>query len=135
MVSDRLKKITPVFELESGLTNASPAMSDLVRVHCEIPLLWKSKLERLAAERKIAPTDLMREAIACHLGEAIGPHTARLDTLEAEVAALWGAVQSLTRPIPTPPQMLTPFPSHPALTEDGEDEPDEVLYDFLEGEH
>ncbi len=110
-------------------------MSDLVRVHCEIPLLWKSKLERLAAERKIAPTDLMREAIACYLGEAIGPHTARLDALEGELIALRRAVQSLTHPIATPPPVLTPFPSHPTLTEDDGDEPDEILYDFLEGEH
>ncbi len=109
-------------------------MSDLIKVHCEIPLLWKSKLERLAAERKIAPTDLMREAIATYLGEAIGPHTARLNALEAEVVALRGAVQSLTRPIAMAPQPPTPFSLHSALTDD-EDEPDEVLYDFLEGEH
>jgi hypothetical protein len=116
-------------------------MSDVVKVHCELPLAWKLKLERLAAERKKAPAEVMTEAIAYYLGETVNTNVPRLDHLDSEVTTLRQSLQELTQRLnyvqaialsrtsgqPTPP----PPPSDHEYW-DVDDEPDEILQDFLD---
>lgn len=117
------------------------AMSDVIRVHCELPLAWKMKLERLAAERKQAPADVMTEAIAYYLGETVNTNAQRLDSLDSEVTSLRQSLHELTQrldyvqaiALKRSPALATP-PPPPSDHEywDIDDEPDEILYDFLD---
>lgn len=132
-------------------------MIEYSRISCQVPSAWKAKLERLATERHRAPEQIFYEAIAQYLGETAVTEAAERDpmvmfsaeiaVLRQEVSSLRAMIQSATQPFlaqadqsnssadisAAPAMRSTPSSS---LTDDDwdedEDEPDEILYDFLE---
>lgn len=122
-------------------------MTEKVTVNCQIPQNWKSKIERLAAERKKEVSQIIYEALAQYLGEDVEASNTRLLTLQAEVIVLQKQLAELNTTVKKMQQQLlvTTSPlsiSHPyaqnfkqfSPPEDEdliEDEPDEILYDFL----
>ena len=122
-------------------------MTETVTVNCQIPQTWKAKIQRLAAERKKELTDIIYEALAQYLGEDVEATNTRLLTLQAEVLMLQKQVAELSTTVkkvqqqllvPTSPLSISnPYTHKPkeiTLSEADdliEDEPDEILYDFL----
>ena len=122
-------------------------MTETVTVNCQIPQTWKAKIQRLAAERKKELTDIIYEALAQYLGEDVEATNTRLLTLQAEVLMLQKQVAELSTTVkkvqqqllvPTSPLSIShPYthkPNEITLSEADdliEDEPDEILYDFL----
>ncbi len=119
-------------------------MVDHLQVSYAIPPEWQAKLERLAAARNLTSAEVLYEAIAHYLGE----DTSRLQTLEDKILVLQEAVADLNAtvtqlkrqviaPVLPPnigssPSLRASTPTQPLSYEDVEDEPDEILYDFLE---
>lgn len=118
----------------------------------QIPSGWQAKIERLAAERNMSPEAIIDEAIALYLGESPENSNSRLNLLEAEVTTLRNTLTTLMATVkglqqrslsklPTP-NFLRTDSTPPSSTsqesqlfdEESGDEPDEILYDFLEPE-
>ncbi|MFB2835950.1 hypothetical protein [Floridanema evergladense] len=111
-------------------------MEEKVKVSCKIPQEWEAKIELLAKERKTQPSKIIYEALAQYLGENANTDDSRLNALEVEVTMLKRQIAELTILVRNrQPNSLTKLPEVPANVEDDhdfiEDEPDEILYDFL----
>lgn len=125
-------------------------MSDEVMVNYQIPQDWQAKIKRLAAERKKEPRQIIDEALAQYLGEAINTSDIRLNALETEVSMLRGQLSQLEITVRNLQQQLLAAVStidrsdtvvrrsqvfqEVQMDDDddfGDDEPDEILYDFL----
>ncbi|MBP0018383.1 MAG: hypothetical protein J7647_12645 [Cyanobacteria bacterium SBLK] len=123
-----------------------------VTLTCQISPNWQQKIEKIAADRHKSSEEIVSEAIALYLGEASVNSSDRLLALEGEVAVLKQMLSQLNTTVTllqqqqaiaktdlqfktnsTPP---LPFPQpliDSSFEEEIEDEPDEILYDFLEG--
>lgn len=115
-------------------------MTEKVTVSCQIPSNWKQKIERLAAERKKQSHQIIYEALAQYLGENIETTDNRLLALETELTQLRQeitnlntTVQQLQRRWSTTSASASAFQDVTVADDDDfiEDEPDEILYDFL----
>lgn len=125
-------------------------MSSKITVNCKIPSDWKKKIKRLAAERSQSSEEIIYEAIASYLGETTSKTNSRIDTLEKEVSLLHSTIAQLSSSIKKLQQQAIAAASTNNLystsaterqrtiaalefdEDDGvEDEPDEILYDFL----
>lgn len=126
-------------------------MVENVKVNCQIPQEWKQKIEHLAAERKIEINQILSEAIGQYLGE--DPHNAdhRLQRLEMQVSILQkdsallaltvnhlrqqlSAATSLIDRSAAPGNLSQKLQAEQPidLEDEIEDEPDEILYEFLD---
>ena len=128
-------------------------MEPEVIVSCQVPIAWKEKIDRLAADRKKEPQQIIYEALAQYLGEDIQTTDKRFLALETEltmlqkeqaqlnttVKNLQQRLQAAASMISIPDTVSPILPSIPQVSvvktetdeEDYEDEPDEILYDFL----
>jgi predicted transcriptional regulator len=124
-------------------------MTEKAIVSCQIPQDWKVKIEHLATERKKEPSQIIYEALAQYLGQEVNRNESRLNTLEAEITTLRGSISQLELIVkhlqqrshvvaagsnsstvsvnPSPIQSVQPFIDDDLM----EDEPDEILIDFL----
>ncbi|MEA5470942.1 hypothetical protein [Spirulina sp. 06S082] len=120
-----------------------------VTVSCQISSTWQDKIQKIAADRNTSQAEIIGEAIALYLGEVGANSSDRLIKLEGEVAVFKQMLSQLnvtvTRlqqqvnlgSIPRSPVSQPRFENAIAeelkeMEEDIEDEPDEVLSDFLE---
>ena len=127
-------------------------MIDNSSLSYQIPAVWQAKIERLATERNKSPEAIVDEAIALYLGESPEDSNSRLNLLEQEVATLRstltvliatvkGLQQRSLSKLPTSnflrtdstPQSLNSQQAQ-FFDEETEDEPDEILYGFLQPE-
>ena len=124
-------------------------MNHKVILQCQIEQTWQNKIAKIAADRNTSPEDIATEAIALYLGELTTHSHDRLLALEEEVAVLKQMLsqfnttitllqqQQLNTNLKENPPSISPL-SMPqpllenASDEDIEDEPDEILYDFLD---
>ncbi|MFB2893736.1 hypothetical protein ACE1CI_12560 [Aerosakkonemataceae cyanobacterium BLCC-F50] len=111
-------------------------MGEKVRVGCKVPQEWLAKIELLAKERKTEPSKIIYEALAQYLGENANTDDSRLNALEVEVTMLKRQLAELTILVKNrQPSSLAILPEvQPNADDDDdfvEDEPDEILYDFL----
>lgn len=111
-------------------------MGEKIKVGCKIPQEWLAKIELLAKERKTEPNKIIYEALGRYLGENANTDDSRLNILEVELTMLKRQVAELT--ILVKNRQLSPLGMSPEVqpnVEDDddfiEDEPDEILYDFL----
>ncbi|MBE9227545.1 hypothetical protein IQ264_19125 [Phormidium sp. LEGE 05292] len=111
-------------------------MGEKVKVSCKIPQEWQAKIELLAKERKTQPSKIFYEALGQYLGENANTDDSRLNVLEVEVTMLKRQLAELTIVVKNRQSsslgMVEKF--QPNTDEDDdfiEDEPDEILYDFL----
>lgn len=127
-------------------------MVDQSRISCDVPSQWKIKMEEIAAARNKTSEEILSDAIALYLGEDIEITSTRIKLLEAEVSTLRQNMAQLTATVNDLQQRLTTAASimsvsssplkitapvsetTPSFYEEMEDEPDEILYDFLESE-
>lgn len=122
-------------------------------VSCQVPIAWKEKIDRLAAERKKEPQQIIYEALAQYLGEDAQTTEKRFFDLETELNILQKkqiqlntTVNNLQQKLQAAASMISiPDPVSPILPaisqvsavktepdeDDYEDEPDEIIYDFL----
>lgn len=122
-----------------------------VTLTCQISPNWQNKIEKIAADRNKSSEEIIAEAIALYLGEVGVNSSDRLLALEGEVAVLKQMLSQFNTTVTllqqqqaisnTDPQLNTnstlplPFPQplvDSSLEEEIEDEPDEILYDFIE---
>ncbi|MGK7924158.1 MAG: hypothetical protein AB4290_02710 [Spirulina sp.] len=120
-----------------------------VTVSCRVSQTWQNRIEKIATDRNTSSEEIMTEAIALYLGEASINSRDRLLALEGEVAVLKQMLSQFnntvtllqqqqvsrdlsTDSIPRSPVPQPFFENAIAADDDVEDEPDEVLYDFLE---
>ncbi|NEO26742.1 MAG: hypothetical protein F6K03_07555 [Kamptonema sp. SIO4C4] len=103
-----------------------------------VPSQWRSKLEQLAKTRNTTVDRIGYEAIAQYLGETVESSETRLASLETQMSSLQKTlsqlnltVASLQNQLITSSPASSPQPPPDADTELLEDEPDEILYDFL----
>lgn len=111
-------------------------MGEKIKVGCKIPQEWQAKIELLAKERKTEPNKIIYEALGRYLGENANTDDSRLNALEVEVTMLKRQVAELVMVVKNrPTNSLGKFPEVQQNVEDDddfiEDEPDEILYDFL----
>ncbi|MBD2181531.1 hypothetical protein [Aerosakkonema funiforme] len=131
-------------------------MTEEVMVSCQIPQDWKRQIEQIAAQRKKQSAQIIYEAIAQYLGEDIQTVDNRLLALEKEMPTLQKEVTQLNTTVKNlqeklqaaasiitisyPPSVNLPQnvqKSQPTDYNDDDfpdDEPDEILYGFLEPE-
>ena len=126
-------------------------MSENTQVSCQVPFDWKAKIERLAVLRGKTPEEIIYEALGQYLGEEQSTNETRFNTLEVEVSSLNTNIASLTSTVKDLQQRLVtaasiisipetnsiPVPKmlqniNSMYQEDLEDEPDEILYEFLD---
>jgi hypothetical protein len=104
---------------------------------------WQEKIAQIASDRQKTSEEVVQEAIALYLGEVAVNSGDRLLALEKEVTLLKQTINQLhtlitvirqqqlkdtsSQKIPVPETILIP-----ETDEDMEDEPDEILYNFLE---
>ncbi|MDJ1178488.1 hypothetical protein PJF56_06395 [Roseofilum sp. BLCC_M91] len=104
---------------------------------------WKQKIAKIASDRQKTSQEVVQEAIALYLGEVAANSGDRLVALEQEVILLRQMVNQLhttttvmrQHQLSTPSSQQTPVSETlfmPEIDDDIEDEPDEILYDFLE---
>ena len=126
-------------------------MSENPKVSCQVPPDWKAKIEGLAVLRGKTPEEIIYEALGQYLGEEQSTNENRFNNLEVEVSSLNTNIASLTSTVKdlqqrlvtaasiisipetnsiTPQQRLSNINS--LYQEDLEDEPDEILYEFLD---
>ncbi|MFB2936383.1 hypothetical protein ACE1B6_14125 [Aerosakkonemataceae cyanobacterium BLCC-F154] len=111
-------------------------MGEKIKVSCKIPQEWEAKIELLAKERKTQTSKIIYEALAQYLGENANTDDSRLNALEVEVTMLKRQLAELTILIKNQqPNSLVKLPKVQTNVDDDddfiEDEPDEILYDFL----
>ncbi|HEY9690954.1 MAG TPA: hypothetical protein V6D15_01990 [Oculatellaceae cyanobacterium] len=126
-------------------------MSENPQVSCQVPPNWKAKIERLAVLRGKTPQEIIYEALGQYLGEEQSTNETRFNTLEVEVSSLNTNIASLTCTVKDLQQRLVTaasiisIPETKSITpqqrlpnvnslyqEDLEDEPDEILYEFID---
>lgn len=113
-----------------------------MRVNLNLPLAWQEKLITLARSRDRDPDDLLLEAIAQYLGVPVPQQEQRLQKVETELVNLKQELQNLQRLF-----TQTPMTARSATTDEHrtrvevppddnwvDDEPDEILTDFLSPE-
>lgn len=116
--------------------NGKVKMGEKVKINCKIPQEWQAKIELLAKERKTQPSKIIYEALGRYLGENANTDDSRLNILEVEVTMLKRQVAELVilvknRQISSL-SMVTKAQQNAEDDDDFiEDEPDEILYDFL----
>ncbi|MDJ1167916.1 hypothetical protein PMG71_00580 [Roseofilum sp. BLCC_M154] len=104
---------------------------------------WQEKIAQIASDRQKTSEEVVQEAIALYLGEVAANSGDRLVVLEQEVALLKQTVNQLHTLITVIRQQQLKDTSNqktpvsetifmPEIDDDIEDEPDEILYDFLE---
>jgi len=104
---------------------------------------WQEKIAKIASDRQKTSEEVVKEAIALYLGEVAANSGDRLVALEQEVALLKQTVNQLHTLITVIRQQQLKDASNqktpvsetvfmPEVDDDIEDEPDEILYDFLE---
>jgi predicted transcriptional regulator len=128
-----------------------------ITLSTKVPRSWGNKLEELAEQTGRSPTDLLREALAQYLGVE-DEKTAEMDRLRAIETELAGLNQKVTELEPYKTQMTViltklaiieraiasnQYPGNITQTfavemqaiadDDLDDEPDEILIDFLPG--
>ncbi|MGA9379080.1 MAG: hypothetical protein WBV73_09955 [Phormidium sp.] len=121
-------------------------MEEKVKVSCKIPQEWQAKIELLATERNTQPSKIIYEALGQYLGKNANTDDSRINVLEVEVTMLKRQVAELAmlkRQIAELTMLANSWQSKPLrksvevrlnADEDDdliEDEPDEILYDFL----
>lgn len=111
-------------------------MGEKVKINFKIPQEWQTKIELLAKERKTEANKIIYEALGRYLGENTNTDDSRLNVLEVEVTMLKRQVAELVLLVKNrPTNSLGKFPEVQQNIEDDddfiEDEPDEILYDFL----
>ncbi|MGB0562280.1 MAG: hypothetical protein ACPGVO_10800 [Spirulinaceae cyanobacterium] len=127
-------------------------MPDIATVQVSMPIAWLSQLQQLAQQRDRATSDLLQEAIAQYLGVPLPQREERLHQLEAEMVAIKRQLAGLNRqlsqgqqPTTVRAEILEVSGDRPAAPEnwvdngpndepdhyETDDEPDEILYDFL----
>lgn len=120
-----------------------------VTVSCQISSTWQDKIKKIATDRNTSQAEIIGEAIALYLGEVGANSSDRLVKLEGEVAVFKQMLSQLNVTVTRLQQQVnlgsiarSPV-SQPRfenaiakgleeMEEDIEDEPDEVLSDFLE---
>ncbi|AFZ14564.1 hypothetical protein Cri9333_3754 [Crinalium epipsammum PCC 9333] len=126
-------------------------MSENPQVSCQVPPDWKAKIQHLAVLRGKTPEEIIYEALGQYLGEEQSTNETRFNTLEVEVSSLNTNIASLTSTVKDLQQRLVtaasiisipetnsiPAPKmiqniNSLYQEDLEDEPDEILYEFLD---
>lgn len=124
-------------------------MTDYVAVNCQIPSPWLDKLESVATIRNQSLSVVVQDAIAQYLGESnlttnkdvedlrvqILTLQQQFDNLKAHVEVKDKQLLTLATINQIKPQLLPHLPTAISDEEVYEDEPDEVLYDFLEPEY
>jgi predicted DNA-binding protein len=119
-----------------------------VVMSCRVSQTWQQKIEKIATDRNKSSAEIMTEAIALYLGEVGANSSDRLLALEGDVAVLKQMLSQFQTTLMLLQQQLNPnltpnltlpssvsqpfFENAIAEEEDWEDEPDEILYDFLE---
>jgi len=104
---------------------------------------WQEKIGKIASDRQKSSQEVVQEAIALYLGEVAANSGDRLVALEQEVIRLRQMVNQLHTTVTVMRKQQLSETSHqnppvsgtvlmPETDEDMEDEPDEILYDFLE---
>lgn len=98
------------------------------------PPSWQEKIKTIAACRNQTSETIVREALAQYLGEST--QQSRLQTVETEVQHLQRTVQDLQQRLQQAASVISfssPLPTTSGTDEEDalEDEPDEILYDFL----
>jgi hypothetical protein len=111
-------------------------MAEKIKIGCKIPQEWQAKIELLAKERKTVPNKIIYEALGQYLGENANTDDSRLNILEVEVTMLKRQLAELTVLVknrqPSSLGKLVQVQSNTDEDDDFiEDEPDEILYDFL----
>ena len=120
-------------------------------VSCEIPNHWQVKLDDLGNARGKSTSQIVYEAIALYLGEDVSTLDNRLIAMEEEVSRLNTSLEQLGSTVQNLQQKLVTAASIIGVTgtnslgtnkvvesapnpdeEVWDDEPDEILYDFLE---
>ncbi|MFB2970095.1 hypothetical protein ACE1CD_14055 [Aerosakkonema sp. BLCC-F183] len=129
-------------------------MSENVMVNCQIPQDWKRQIEQIAAQRKKQSAQIIYEAIAQYLGEDIQTVDNRLLALEKEMPTLQKEITQLNATVKSLQERLHAATSTIAISDPAsvnlikkvqqeyiysdenfpDDEPDEILYGFLEPE-
>jgi predicted nuclease with TOPRIM domain len=128
-------------------------MSENPQVSCQVPADWKAKIQHLAVLRGKTPEEIIYEALGQYLGEEQSSYENRFNRLEVEVSSLNTNIASLTSTVKDLQQRLIAaasiisIPETNSITvskmipnininsmyqEDLEDEPDEILYEFLD---
>lgn len=110
-------------------------MSDQLLIN--FPQSWQKKIEEIAARRNRTSEEVVHEALAQYLGERTSTLHHRLQAVETDIQQLRATIQDLQQRLQQAATVMT-FPISsptPSTTSDEdeelEDEPDEVLYDFL----
>ncbi|MDB9515756.1 hypothetical protein PN466_02135 [Roseofilum reptotaenium CS-1145] len=104
---------------------------------------WQEKIGKIASDRQKTSQEVVQEAIALYLGEVAANSGDRLVALEREVTLLKQTVNRLhtlvtvmrQQQLSAPSTQQTPISETvlmPEPDDDMDDEPDEILYDFLE---
>ncbi|MDJ1184725.1 hypothetical protein [Roseofilum casamattae] len=103
---------------------------------------WQDKITKIASDRQTTPEEVMQEAIALYLGEVAANSGDRLVALEQDVIILKSTVDRLRTLVTVMRQQQLNAPSNVIsetsaiadIDDDDDiyDEPDEILYDFLE---
>lgn len=111
-------------------------MGEKIKVGCKIPQEWQEKIALLAKERKTEPNKIIYEALGQYLGENANTDDSRLNILEVELTMLKRQVAELAILLKNrqPSSLGMSMKVQPNVEEDDdfvEDEPDEILYDFL----
>jgi hypothetical protein len=110
-------------------------MSD--KLLTNFPQPWQEKIREIAACRNRTSEEIVHEALAQYLGEPTSTLPPRLRAVEIEVQQLQTIIQDLQQRLQQAATVITfpPSPQTPLATSDEddelEDEPDEILYDFL----
>ena len=127
-------------------------MENKTVVNCEIPNHWQAKLDELGNARSKSTSQIVYEAIAIYLGEDVSTLDNRLIAMEEEVSRLNTSLEQLTSTVQNLQQKLVTAASIIGVVETNslgknyqvvesssnsdeepwDDEPDEILYDFLE---
>ena len=127
-------------------------MENKTVVNCEIPNHWQAKLDELGNARGKSTSQIVYEAIAIYLGEDVSTLDDRLIAMEEEVSRLNTSLEQLTSTVQNLQQKLVTAASIIGAVETNslgnnyqlvesssnsdeeawDDEPDEILYDFLE---
>lgn len=127
-------------------------MQNSATVQLQLPIAWLTKIQHLAEQRERSSEEVLQGAIAQYLGVPLPDQESRITQLEADIRALNRQIRQLSTtlsqiqlsaidttvassPIDAADmdtvETVRSQPSGNWIDDDTDDEPDEVLYDFL----